>query len=307
MVSIALSAASATRVRLAVSCLWEVLTAVRILRDPGVPAVHRPWAARVSLPADGLLAALIAPTGGYSPDFLTPPPTGLSPDLDRELTDLLATPPEAVRAAGLPVTDLPRLADEIAAFWAAAIEPDWPRMRALLDAEVQRQARRLAADGADVVLNDLHPSVTWADGILQVDQPHCLAPDVPAGRGLILIPSVFAWPTVLTVSAGDTPQIAYPARGVATLWERPAHPPDALSAVLGRGRARVLTELSTPLSTTELARRTGITAGGISQHLTTLRAAGLVTTHRQGRSMLNTRTAVADALMAAGSPAEPSG
>ncbi|GAA0482030.1 transcriptional regulator [Paractinoplanes deccanensis] len=317
MVSIALSASAATRVRFAVSCLWEVLAGVRVLRDPGVPAVHRRWASEVSLPPGSLLASLVAPTGGYTPDFLTPPPAGSSPGLDRELTGLMATPPEVVRGELAlmprpgspavralhddPVTGLARLADEIAAYWAAAVEPRWPRMRALLDAEVHRQARRLAAEGADAVLNDLHPSVTWSAGVLRVDQPHCPAPDVPAGSGLVLVPSVFVWPSILTVSAGDVPQIAYPARGVATLWEQAADPSDALSAVLGRGRARVLTELSTPLSTTELARRTGITAGGISQHLSTLRAAGLVTTHRQGRALLNSRTTVADSLVAAAS------
>ncbi|MEU8814312.1 helix-turn-helix domain-containing protein [Actinoplanes sp. NPDC048796] len=294
--AIALSATSATRVRFAVSCLWEVLAAVRGKRNaaPG-----------------GLLAQLVAPTGGYTPDFLTPAPAGLAPDLDLELAGLLATSPEVVRAQVAlmaspvralhddPVTGLTRLAEEVAEYWAVAVRPDWPRMRGVLDAEVQRQARRLASRGADVVLNDLHPSVSWADGILRVDQPHCLAPDVPAGSGLVLIPSVFVWPTVLTVSAGEVPQIAYPARGVARLWERSTRPSDALTAVLGRGRARVLTELSTPLSTTELARRTGLTAGGVSQHLGTLRAAGLVTTHRQGRALLNSRTPVADALLSA--------
>ncbi|WP_245922774.1 ArsR/SmtB family transcription factor [Paractinoplanes atraurantiacus] len=259
----------------------------------------------------GLLGRLVAPTGGYTPDFLTPAPAGLSPDLDRELAGLIETDPSAVRAQVSlmaspvralhddPVGGLARLADEIAEYWSTAVKPDWPRRRGLLDAEVQRQARRLASEGADVVLNDLHPSVSWADGVLRVDQPHCLAPDVPAGSGLVLIPSVFVWPAVLTVSAGEIPQIAYPARGVATLWERPAGPSDALSAVLGRGRARILTALSAPLSTTELAQRTGITAGGVSQHLSTLRAAGLVTTHRQGRAVLNSRTSAADVLLAA--------
>jgi biotin operon repressor len=196
---------------------------------------------------------------------------------------------------------LGRLADEVAAYWAVAIAPDWPRMRALLDAEVQRRARRLAEVGSAAVLGDLHPSISWRAGTLSIDQPHCAAPDVPDGAGLVLVPSVFAWPSVLTVTAGGIPQIAYPARGVATLWERSARAPDALGAVLGRGRARLLVELATPLSTTELARRTGLTAGGVSQHLTTLRAAGLVVTHRQGRALLSARTPVADALITAAS------
>jgi DNA-binding transcriptional ArsR family regulator len=75
--------------------------------------------------------------------------------------------------------------------------------------------------------------------------------------------------------------------------------PDALAAVLGRGRAQLLTELAAPVSTTELARRTGMSAGGVSQHLTALRAAGLVTTRRQGRMLLSARTDLADALVSA--------
>ncbi|MFI5889079.1 DUF5937 family protein [Actinoplanes sp. NPDC051513] len=314
MATIGLSAAAATRIRFAVSCLWEVLASIRILRDPGVPEVHRRWAARARGGVDegGLLWNLVAPTGGYTPDFLTPPPSGLAGDLGRELAGLRSTPPSVVRAhldlAGMrgplrddPESVLSRLSDEIAEYWSVAIAPDWSRMRALLDAEVQRRARRLAETGSAAILDDLHPSVTWRDGELTIDQPHCAAADVPDGAGLILIPSVFVWPSVLTVTAGEIPQLAYPARGVATLWERSSREPDALTALLGRGRARLLAELATPLSTTELSRRTGLTPGGVSQHLTTLRAAGLVVTHRQGRSLLNTRTAVADALLSAAS------
>jgi DNA-binding transcriptional ArsR family regulator len=239
---------------------------------------------------------------------------------------------------------LDRLAEEIAAYWQAAIAPDWPRMRSLLEAEVQRRARRLAETGSAAVLNDLHPAVTWTDGQassgtaasppptpatdrhatelphepaapvawvggrLKVDQRHCSAPDMPDAAGLVLVPSVFVWPSVMTVWAGEVPQLAYPARGVATLWERSSRAPDALGAVIGRGRARLLAELEAPLSTTELARRTGISAGGVSQHLTALRAAGLVVTHRQGRAVLNSRSAVADALLtAAGQSGSTSG
>jgi biotin operon repressor len=314
MVAIGLSAPAVARIRIGVSCLWEVLASVRILRDRGVPALHRNWAERVRL-EHGPLWHLIAPSGGYSPDFLTPPPTGLTADLDRDLAGLRTTPPEAVRAhldlmpggrpAALndlyadPRTGLDRLADEIAAYWRIAIAPYWPRMQALLESEVQRRARRLAEDGSAAILNDLHPAVTWADGRLEVDQPHCVAPDVPNAAGLVLVPSVFVWPSVMTVSSGDVPQLAYPARGVATLWERSSRSPDALGAVIGRGRARLLAELGAPLSTTELARRTGISPGGVSQHLSALRAAGLVTTHRQGRAVLNSRTTVADALLTA--------
>nr|WP_285705359.1 helix-turn-helix domain-containing protein [Microtetraspora sp. NBRC 16547] len=79
----------------------------------------------------------------------------------------------------------------------------------------------------------------------------------------------------------STPDLdrAYPARGVGTLWEhRPVTRLDAIAAVLGRSRAILLAESEAPASTTELARRTGVSAAGVSQHLTALRDAGIVQT-----------------------------
>ncbi|GAA4592572.1 DNA-binding transcriptional ArsR family regulator [Actinoplanes octamycinicus] len=314
MVAIALPPDAATRIRFAVSCLWEVLASLRVLRDRGVPSVHRKWAAGKRPGPGGLLGRLVPATGGYAPDFLTPPPGRRSADLASELSVLKRTSPETVREhlAFLPTdvedfradprSGLARLADEIEEYWATAIAPDWPRIHALLDADIRRRAARLATDGAAAVLNDLHARVRWQDGTLLVDQRHCTAPDVPDGSGLVLVPSVFAWPSVLTVSSWGTPQLAYPAAGVATLGEDAAPAPDALGALLGAGRARILTALAGPLSTTELARRTGITAGGVSQHLRVLRAAGLVATHRAGRLLLNSRTDAAETLVTAAAP-----
>src|SRR5690348_8486004 len=106
MVAIGLSAGSVARVRFAVSCLWEVVTSVRVLREPAARAVHRPWVRRVR-PAlveaglieagpiengDGLLWRLVPRAPGYLPDFLTPVATGLDPRLADELDTLRATP-----------------------------------------------------------------------------------------------------------------------------------------------------------------------------------------------------------------------
>lgn len=120
------------------------------------------------------------------------------------------------------------------------------------------------------------------------------------GSGMLLVPSAFAWPRVLTRSvAPDPPQLAYPARGIGDLWEprTTGAAAEAVAAVLGRSRAQLLAELDTPASTTQLARSCGLSAPGVSQHLTALRNAGLVTAHRNGRSVLYARTAVADALL----------
>jgi DNA-binding transcriptional ArsR family regulator len=81
----------------------------------------------------------------------------------------------------------------------------------------------------------------------------------------------------------------------------PMVPSEAVSAVLGRSRTLLLAELAAPASTTELASRTGMSAGGVSQHLTALRGAGMVSAHRMGRSVLYARTAVAESLLAGAS------
>ncbi|MFD2764815.1 ArsR/SmtB family transcription factor [Micromonospora eburnea] len=324
MVAIGLSAGAVARVRFALSCLWETVASVRVLRDAGQHAVHLPWVNRVRPrlaeanlvgPDHGLLWHLVPPAPGYLADFLTPPPAGLAPDLGQELAALRATPPGTVRAhldlypdprppalSALyadPEDGLRRLTEEIEAYWRLALAGDWPRIRALLDAEVFRRARRLAEDGAAGLLNDLHERVRWEGDALLISQRHCTAPDVPDGSGLVLVPSVFVWPSVLSIAAGDVPQLAYPARGLGALWACPPAAPDALGAVLGRGRARLLAALDAPRSTTELARRTGLSPAGVSQHLTALRAAGLVVTHRNGRSLMSSRTAVAEALLTA--------
>ena len=52
-----------------------------------------------------------------------------------------------------------------------------------------------------------------------------------------------------------------------------------------------------PSTTTDLARARGLSAGGASQHLAVLRDAGLVRSHRTGRSVLYLRTAAGDDLL----------
>jgi DNA-binding transcriptional ArsR family regulator len=92
--------------------------------------------------------------------------------------------------------------------------------------------------------------------------------------------------------------VIYPARGVGMLWEPEAPaPPDALAKVLGSSRAAILEALDRPRSTTELARVLGLTAGGVSQHLAVLRAAGLVSSRRAQRLVLYLRSENGDALV----------
>ncbi|MEU9305416.1 DUF5937 family protein [Streptomyces sp. NPDC048269] len=325
---LAFSASDLAQTRFAVSPMWEVGTSFRLLSSGSAHPVHRAWAEQVRprLAAAGLdrgwLAELIPPSG-YVADFLNPAPAGPSPTLAGELAGILAAPAarvrhdldrlgrdqgrEGPRARSLyadPEARLPRVVEEIESYWELALAPYWARIRAVLDADLFHRARQVAEYGTGGLFKDLHPSLSWDADELRLIRRRWAMSRRTAGAGLLLIPSAFTGPGVLTrVSLPEPPQLAYPARGVGTLWEpRPVARTDAVAAVLGRSRTVLLTELESPASTTELAHRTGLSAAGVSQHLTALRAAGLVTAHRAGRSVLYARTAIAESLLAAAPP-----
>ncbi|MGI8334123.1 DUF5937 family protein [Actinomadura scrupuli] len=315
------------RVRFAYSPLGELAYSVRVLADPSRHALHLPWVRAVRPRLRGLdIAPLLAliPPQGYMPDFLTPPPETPLPDFAAELEVVRATAPdqlveevrwvdgdqvvpERIRRAYAqvrrelvadPERSIALLADLLAAYWDLALRPYWRRLRDLLEADVLRRSRALAERGAAGLFAGLHESIRWSGDRLEVDQRYSYRAELE-GSGLILSPSAFSWPRVLTMIPPYQPMVSYPPYGVATLWESaPAPPPDALAALLGRGRAALLTALGSPAATTELARRLGVTPGAVSQHLGVLRACGLVVGHRVGRRVLYARTAAGDALAA---------
>ncbi|WP_369185515.1 DUF5937 family protein [Streptomyces sp. Y1] len=325
MAELAFSANDLAKVRFAVSPMWEVAPSFRLLMSTTAHPVHRPWVEQVRprVLAAGLergwLAELIGPSG-YVPDFLTPAPGQPAPAPAAEWDAIRATPADRVRQdldhlarhqgylgprlSGLradPPAGLARLTQEIETYWESALAPYWARIRAVLDADVFHRARTVAEHGAGHLFNDLHASVSWDDDALTLARRKRDMPRHRAGTGLLLIPSAFTGPGLRTrMRPPDPPQLAYPARGVGALWEkRPATGACALSPVLGRSRTLLLTELETPASTTELARRTGLSPAGVSQYLTALRGAGLVSAHRAGRSVLYARTGAAETLLAA--------
>ncbi|MER6943343.1 DUF5937 family protein [Nonomuraea sp. NPDC000554] len=326
MLELAFSAQDAAQIRLAYSALGEAVAGIRALKDPSHHALHLPWMRRVRswLQDSGtdirLLSALV-PLADRVPDFVTPPPVTPASELGEELDRLRATPADQVRQdveamAGprslllaelhtSPDAGLSRLADEIATFWEGAIAPHWPRMQSLLEGDILHRARRIAEGGADLLFRDLHPQVTWRAGTLLVAHRPYSHTRTARGHGLLLTPSVFTWPKVFTQTAHPwQPTLIYPARGVAALWEHEdTRTPAALAKVLGHSRARLLVELDAPATTTDLARRTGMTSGGTSQHLTALRDAGLITAYRDRRYVLYTRTPIADSLLAVNPPA----
>ena len=309
------------RTRFAISPIWELTRSLVALRDPAYAALHVPWLRSLSGRLDGLpleRAIELAPSQGYVPDFLTPPPTGPLGSIQEDLAALRATPAEQIRSEmELFATQHPRvaidrwlahprreagaLADVLEGFWERALAPVWPRIRAFLDADIAYRARQLAAGGPAALFEDLAAGVTWTEPHLDVVVPRHAATFDLAGRGLVLMPSAFA---ATRPMVGDRepwqPAVIYPARGIATLWEDAAPAPHGLARLLGATRAQVLADLAAPRSTTELSRRLELSAATTSHHLTALRDAGLVTGRREGRSVLYVRTSLGDALAGGG-------
>lgn len=318
MLEVPFSALELTRTRFAFSPIWEAVASMRVLRNPGEHALHLPWvkATRAKLDDAGLDIDLffdLVPDRRV-PSFLTVTPVTPMPDLADELAALRDLPAKSVRRAlehmdpprsaavarlhRNPEAGMERLADLIETYWKLALEPHWHRMRSLIEGDISYHARKLVEGGAESLLNDLSPMVSWKDGKLRVEHK---ATSLPLeGRGLVLVPSIFVWPAVSSKTDSHwRPVLRYPARGIATLWDQGGTATsEALAAVIGRTRAILLTELAAPASTTELAQRARLTAGGVSQHLAVLRAAGLVSAQRAGRSVLYSRTSTAEGLMA---------
>lgn len=118
--------------------------------------------------------------------------------------------------------------------------------------------------------------------------------------GLLLIPSVFV-ANIATHLEDPWPRtLIYGARGTAALWgaRETAPRPDALTALIGRSRARLLSALDAPASTSHLARSLAMSPGAVGDHLAVLRDAGLLTRARSGRSVLYRRTPLGEALVA---------
>jgi DNA-binding transcriptional ArsR family regulator len=317
------SAHDLARTRFATSPMQEIVASIRVLKEPTSHPLHEPWAeqTRVLLRQHRLdlapLADLVPVPSWYIPDFLTPPPDSPTADFPSQLDLLRTTPLSQVTAdlARMVVVDTPwlrslredpaaglrRLADVIEEYWNLAIAPHWPRLHALQQGDVLYRARRLADGGAAMLFEDLAPIVRWHEDRLYVAHPRYGGSCHLNGQGLLLVPSVFVWPSVFSSTIEPwQPSLTYPARGVASLW-RSGERSDrrAIAAVIGRSRAVLLAELESPASTTELALRTGLAAGSVSEHLTALRSAGLVTAYRNGRFVLYTRTAVGEALLTA--------
>jgi hypothetical protein len=292
---------------------------LRLFRDPSTAAAHLPWVEEVRGRVGDVdllpLLSLLPP--GYVPDFITPPPESPLMRIEDELERVRATPARQIRkelgifeqqhkrelpAAAEPLRhnparELPKLVDAMATYWQRALEPYWPRVLALLSADLRHRATQLTQGGSRALFEDLHPAVAFDGEWLHVDHPWEGTVEL-GGAGLLLVPSAFNWqrPSVISIEPWQ-PTLIYPARGLALLWRPHDEAKPELARLIGEGRARILAALAAPATTSELAARVGMTPGGVSQHLSALTGGGAVTKRREGRIVLYARTARGDALV----------
>ncbi|MFG6201338.1 ArsR/SmtB family transcription factor [Nonomuraea sp. JJY05] len=314
MISYEFSVEDLADTRFAISPLAETVFSLRVLREPGLHVLHLPWRRAVLGeldPADVDLLLSLVGERLVLPDFLTPRPTTFAPAFEEELALVRQTAPEDVRRdllAALIPGPVPVGEDAAARFrdaacellqryWELAIEPVWPRIRLILEADMTYRARQLAVGGARLLFADMHPNTRWNEGVLYISKMIGRHHVPSSGRGLLLMPSVFAHKPAPPVHPDVPPSLVYPSRAVATLWTAPATPDvTALAELLGAPRARLLRLLHEPLPTIELARRLRVTSSAVSQHLRVLHATGLVIRARHGRLVLYSRSPLGDQL-----------
>ena len=322
MIEFRLSVEALGRSRFAYSPLGELASSLRALWTSPAGFLLQSWRRAVEddLPtADLALLREICPPGKFAPDFMYAWSLDPTITIEAQLQALAQTPTAQLRAnlaevcqdrpMAEPIKTLlddgasvgQRMADALWSYWTAAIAPYWSRIRSVVEDDISYRAAQILKGGLHDLLSGLHPEVTLCGSSLLIDKPHHREGVYSQGE-LTLIPSVFVWPNLIV--AHDNPghfELHYAARGVGNVWrsceeEKRGGP---LSALIGRTRATILTRLSVPLTTTELARALHQSPGTVSAHLSVLRAAGLVSARRSGRTVLYSRTPLGSSIVAA--------
>ncbi|GAA5178942.1 winged helix-turn-helix domain-containing protein [Rugosimonospora acidiphila] len=207
------------------------------------------------------------------------------------------------------------LAPLIDACHAAVVAPYWDRIQRHLAVESTARMQAIATGGIESLFRSLHPTLRWHASTLELlSRPGPPADVHLRGRGIELVPVVFLDAVEGPFWSLDDPSapavLFYPAlsslTGGAKIFtpyaESQASGADGgdgpLAQLLGRTRAAALTAIAGGCTTSALARRVGISAAGASQHASVLRRSGLITTVRDGSSVVHDLTPLGRSLLA---------
>lgn len=282
----------------------ELGLAVAMLRRRDV--LFEPWRRRTlaRLPRDARALFELVPANAAGPLFLDP----VSADFDDGLDTVLSTPRETVRSelrrtfepTGRATAFTRGLYDGDADAWQilslalgsahkALVEQPWARVRESNRADAALRGQAIAEQGLQDALCDVLPGSRWESDTLLIPSELDRHVDLE-GHGLTLLSSPFWSGSVLTGWYPDgSRMLVYPAV-IALPLVGEAAPGDGVGALLGQTRAAVLAATVHPCTTSEIARDIGISPASASTHAKTLRAAGLVTTRRDGKSVQHSVT-----------------
>jgi DNA-binding transcriptional ArsR family regulator len=319
-----------TRLATAPDPLWELVLSVQMLRGQRGDLLFSTWrretaaALRDRRPGPDIkLLMQLCPEIGYFPDFLNPAEAmrGLDHGLEairrtpeailrRDMT-YLAESRKRQRAGELTAT-----ANELATGSAEAVRTLTRTMRGYYDVAISPHTRaiekaigqdrqlRLSAfteGGVEGLLASMRPMLRWKAGELQVPQ-HRNQEIHLGGRGLTLIPSYFCVNQPMTMfDPGLPPVLIYPVpRTPDTLSIMDGRPRAALASLIGQTRAAMLESIGNGGTTTELARRAGVSPASASEHAAIMRSADLIRSRRDGNRMIHELTDLGLALLNGG-------
>ncbi|WP_409235643.1 ArsR family transcriptional regulator [Streptomyces sp. PA5.6] len=316
-----------TRLASGIRPLMELEIGIRLLQERSHPVRFDAWRRRAATGLHPRLGPLFdfVPALGASVGFLdmsgpenaadfterlrSAPAREIVRDLEQWGTGIRQVPQSARRLRQDP-TLIRHVADAVDSAHSRFIEPYWPRMERFAAADRSWRLQRLAEHGIERLLRELNPRyITWAPPILSLTTASGRDGDIHlAGRGLLLIPTVFGahYPAFDHPDDGQ-PWITFPVRDGADSTLAPASftadvladVPDSLQALLGRTRATVLCTIaqSSGYTTTELAAKAHISLASASEHASVLRNAGLTTLTRQGKLALHALSPAGQALL----------
>lgn len=268
----------------------------------------------------------LVPADGWSVDFLAPAMPG-SPE--EVLEKVRSTPVSYLRKDLAAWAGLQRQSQGRVPAWAARLDgepelfqrlvdvlghahqqmlaPYWPRIDRLARADRAVRMHHLTKGGVESLLSHLSPGrIRWNPPVLELLSDRYSLDVHLGGRGLLLIPSLFA---ASTINSGAEPQpwLTFPLGGdehVPTLpfaltTATSNGSSQALAALLGRTRAAVLCVIAehAGCTTTELAHRAAISLASASKHASVLRGAGLTTVRRHRSNVLHAPTSAGIALL----------